>query len=273
MNELGIVILHHNTPRDVEKNLKSLSRAELPEKTEIIVVNNGEPGANRKIPKEVCANLNTRFFDVQNRGFPSGNNYGIKKTNAKYILMLNPDIEVDKKTIKRLLAYLQANPKVGIVAPGLVYANGKIQDNYRVFPRFSDLIIKRMAFLRKRCKNRMKKYLMWDKDPQKNEPVDWVTGAFQMVTKKCWEDVGPNSESYFLFMSDVELCRRAWEKNYEVHFVGEAQARHNETRLSEGTLADIFKKRTMRIHLKDAIKYFFKFFGKKNPPNCPSRKR
>lgn len=270
VNNLAIVILHHNTPSDVEDNLNKLSEVELPDKTEVVVVNNGGNNANDLISKKEYKNLNLRFYDIPNMGFPSGNNYGISQTNATYIAMLNPDIQVQRNTITKLLNYLKNNKQVGIVAPQLIYKNGKIQDNYRVFPRFSDLIIKRISFLRNLLKNRMRKYLMWDKDPAKNESVDWVTGAFQIITRQCWGDIGPNCEDYFLFMSDVELCRCAWEKGYEVHFVGDAVAKHNETRLSEGSLVDIFKKKTMRIHFKDSLKYFIKFFWRKIPSNSPS---
>lgn len=270
MNDLAIVILQHNNPKDVEANLRAFANAELPEKTEIVVVNNGGAEANNKIPKDSYKDLNVRFFDIPNKGFPQGNNFGVSKTDARIIAMINPDIEIEKDTFKIIIDYLKKHPKAGIVAPRLIYPNGKTQDNYRMFPRPFDLIVKRIPFLRKRFLNRMRTYLMWDKDPSRNEKVDWVTGAFQVVEKKCWDAVGPNNERYFLFMSDVEICRRAWDKNFEVHFIGEAKARHNDTRLSEGGLKDIFKKKTMRIHMLDALRYFVSHFLKKLPGACPS---
>lgn len=262
--------MQHNTPKEVTENFQALKQANLPEKTHFIVVNNGGHNANEKIQKESYEGLDVEFVDIPNKGFPQGNNVGILKTDAKYIAMVNPDIEVNNNTISTLIDYLKDNPKVGIVAPRLIYPNGQTQDNFRVFPRGVDLLIKRIGFLRKLFLGRMRRYLMWDKDPSENEAVDWVTGAFQVVTRKCWEEVGPNSEDYFLFMSDLELCRKAWEKGFEVHYVGKATAGHNESRLSGGGIMDIFKKKTMRIHIKDALIYFKKFFGKKIPKNSPS---
>ncbi|MBN1494686.1 glycosyltransferase [Candidatus Peregrinibacteria bacterium] len=270
MNELGIVILHFNTPQDVEKNLKAISKADIPAKTEIVVVNNGGHDANKNISGHSYKNLNVKFFDIPNKGFPQGNNFGISKLNSEYIAMVNPDVEIEKDTFKILLDYFKKHPQVGIIAPRLIYPNGKTQDNYRVFPRPFDLIIKRISFLRKRFVGRMRKYLMWDKSPEQNEQVDWLTGAFQVITKKCWDKCGPNNEYYFLFMSDVELCRKAWQQKFEVHYVGHAKARHNESRLSEGGIQDIFKKKTMRIHITDAVKYFIKYLFRKHPNNCPS---
>lgn len=272
MSELGIVILQYNTPVDVAANLRAMQVADMPEKTEIVVVNNGGNNANDKISKEDYKGLNVRFFDIPNKGFPQGNNYGIQYLNAAYIAIVNPDIEIRKNTFSILLNYMKANEKIGIVAPQLIYPNDQIQDNYRVFPRPLDLIIKRIPFLRKRFQGRMSKYLMWKKDSEKNEQVDWVTGAFQVLTKKCWDAVGPNSEDYFLFMSDIEICWDAWGKGFEVHYVGKSKARHNESRLSEGGISTFFKRKTMRIHVKDAMIYFKKFLFKKTPKNCPSEK-
>lgn len=273
VHTLGIVILQHNTPEEVTENFQAMQSATLPEKTQFVVVNNGGHKANEKIDKKSYKGFDVEFIDVPNKGFPHGNNVGIAKTDAKYIAMVNPDIEVNKDTIHTLLEYLKKHPKVGIVAPRLIYPNGLTQDNFRVFPRAFDLLIKRIKFLRKMFLGRMRKYLMWDKDPSENEPVDWVTGAFQVITRECWDKVGPNSEDYFLFMSDLEICRRAWEKGFEVHYVGKARAGHNESRLSGGGIVDIFKKKTMRIHIKDALIYFKKFFGKKIPPKSPSARK
>jgi len=265
MNDLAIVILHYNTPHDVTENFKAFQNADIPENTEFVCVNNGGHNANDEIEPNSYKGLNVKFFDIPNKGFPQGNNFGIAITDAKVIAMVNPDIEIEANTFTTILNYLKENPKVGIISPRLIYPDGKTQDNYRTFPHWYDLIIKRIPFLRKMFLGRMRKYLMWEKDAAKNEPVDWTTGAFQVVTRKCWDKVGPNNENYFLFMSDLEICLQAWKHDFEVHFVGQARAKHNETRLSEGGIKDIFKKKTMRIHIKDAYTYFRKYWGKKLP--------
>ena len=92
------------------------------------------------------------------------------------------------------------------------------------------------------------------------------------MTRDAWEEIGPNDETYFLFMSDVDLCRKAWEKGFEVHFVGETEALHNEGRLSAGGIGSFFRKKTMRIHVWDAIKYYWRYLYKRLPKGCPSAK-
>lgn len=273
MRELSIIILQHNTPGDVEKNLKAIRDAWLPEGTEVIVVNNGGNGANNKIAKDACKGLDVKFFDTPNDGFPKGNNFGLSKTEAKYYAFVNPDIVVNEDTFKVLLEYMKANKEVGIVSPRLVYPNGTVQDNYRTFPRFVDLIIKRTGWLRKMFPERMRTYLMWDMDTNRNQALDWVTGAFVIVSEKCMKAIEKHDDYYFLFMSDVVLCRDAWEKGFEVHYVGETWALHDDDRVSAGGFKDIFKKVVLRIHIKDSIKYFWKYLWKRLPKDAPSLNR
>ncbi|MBT5824555.1 glycosyltransferase family 2 protein [Candidatus Peregrinibacteria bacterium] len=273
MMDLSIVILHHGSPHEVTRNLTALKAAWLPEKTEVFVVNNGREGANAEIPFEKNLKFDLRFYEIPNKGYPNGNNFGFKMAKGKFLCILNPDVRVEKNTFKVLLDYLKEHKKVGIVAPRLQYPSGTYQDNYRNYPRLFDLIVKRTGWLRNLFGKRMRRYLMWDKDVQESEAVDWLTGAFQILTRKCWDLVGPNEELYFLFMSDVDICRTAWERGFEVHFVGDTQAGHNEGRLSAGGFSKIFKSKVMRIHIVDAFKYYWKWKLKRLPKRSPSASR
>lgn len=270
MRTLSIIILHHNAPKQMERCLQSLKSTVLPKKTEIIVINNGGHAANKKITIEAYKGLAVKFFDIPNSGYAHGNNFGLNHCGGKYLAFINPDIVVEKDTIMILLNYLKARPAVGIVAPKLVYSDGSIQDNYRNFPRLIDHVIKRTPLLRKLFLKRMRHYLMWDKNHNVDEAVDWVTGAFQVIKKKCIDEIGRHDERYFLFMSDVALCRAAWEKDYEVHYVASAKAAHDDERLSSGGFFVFLQKKVLRIHLLDALKYYFYHFGRAMPKNVPS---
>ena len=266
--DLSIVILHHGNPKAVTEGLKALNRAWLPERTEVFVVNNGRRGANGEVPFDKNLNFDLRYFEIPNKGYPQGNNFALAQASGKYLCILT-DVVVEKNTFKTLLAYMEAQPKVGIVAPRLVYPNGDVQDNYRMFPRPMDLIIKR-TFLRKLFRRHMRRYLMWDKDPYESEAVDWLTGAMQVFTRKCWDAIGPKDERYFLFMSDIDICRTAWDRGFEVHFVGDTQSKHDQARLSGGGVSDFFKKKTVRIHVWDAAKYYLKYRNRSMPKHAPS---
>jgi hypothetical protein len=256
--KLSIIILQHNTPTDVNANLQKLSQANLPKQTEIIIVNNGGNQANQKL--KLPTNLNIKTFETPNHGFATGNNFGYKKAspNSDYYLFLNPDIEVNPNTIQDLIQYMEQNPKVGITSPQLIYPDGSTQDNYRKFPNPIDLIIKRTQPLHKLFQKRLSNYLMWNRDPNNTQAVDWVTGAFTLISKNCMLSIKQHDQTYFMFMSDVILCMDAWQKGFEVHIVGKTKALHNDQRVSHGGFLDIFRKKTLRIHILDSLRYFIK---------------
>lgn len=267
--DLSLVLLHHGTPHDVTQTLRSISRAWMPASFEVLVVNNGRVGANEDVvvPREIRSHI--RFFEIPNEGYPAGVNFGMRLATGKVLGIMN-DVVFHDQCLRELTRYLKDHPAVGMVGPRVVYPNSKIQDNFRVFPRFLDLVFKR-TFLGKFFKRRLSRYLMWHKDPHVSEPVDWLTGAFQLMTREAWSAFGPQDDRYFLFMSDVDLCRTAWEKGYEVHFVGSAEVIHSEVRLSSGGFSGLLKWQ-MRQHVVDAARYFWKYFGRRLPISAPSVK-
>jgi GT2 family glycosyltransferase len=262
--KLSIIILQHNTPNHVSQNLKHLSLANLPKETQVIIVNNGGKQANQKV--KTPTNLSVDFFDTPNHGFPTGNNYGHSKSwqDSDYYLFLNPDIEVEKNTIATLIDYMNKHKTIGITSPKLVYPDGSVQDNYRTFPNPIDLAIKRIPFLRKIFSKRMSKYLMWNRDPSNTQEVDWITGAFTLISKDCMKAIKKHNDNYFLFMSDVELCISAKSKGFKTYIIGKVKALHNDSRISNGGIKDVFTKKTVRIHILDSFKYFLKHPFKPN---------
>jgi len=73
-------------------------------------------------------------------------------------------------------------------------------------------------------------------------------------------------ERYFLYMEDLDWCRRFWEHNFQVWYLAEAQVIHfhqRESAEAEGLLG-IFKK-AGRLHLASWLKYYFKFFNRPLP--------
>ncbi len=267
--KLSIIILNFNSQDFTDKCLKSLAKFPLKSEYEILIIDNASK--NNELEKirqkwENKEHKNIKFIhSPKNLGYGQGNELAIKQAKGEYVAVINPDIEVNKNTLDGLLDFLDKNPKVGLVGPRLYYKNGSTQDSFRRFPVPIDLLIKRVNFLRKRFQGRMAKFLMWDVDFKKPIPVDWVVGAFFVMRKKAWEEVGGFDPRYFLFFEDTDICRTMWKKGWEVYYNPLYTAIHNHERLSETSgLLDIFCKKTVRTHIASGFKYFFKWgLGKK----------
>lgn len=260
--ELSIIILHHNTPKAVARLLYSLEKAILPEQTEILVLDNGGKNANEPL-KETFNTLPITWCNIPNTGFPAGQNEGLKKSTGKYIAVINPDIQLDKDCINQLLEHIKAQPACGIATAVLQYPSGTIQDHARQFPTMWQIISRRLIPIAKAPTVELKEDTQF-------EPIDWCTGALWVMRREDIMQIRKHDERYFLFMSDIVLCRDMWEHNKRVDIVKAARATHEEKRLSSGNPIKMLFKKTGRIHMKDALLYFKHYWQKPLPINCPS---
>jgi len=74
----------------------------------------------------------------KNYGFGSSCNRGAQEVEADYYFFLNPDTRIDDPAmLDRLYTFLRAYPKVGIVAPKILYMDERVQETCRRFPAWS----------------------------------------------------------------------------------------------------------------------------------------
>ena len=87
--DISIVILHHGSPREVAANLEALKNAWLPEKRRFgwLITEKSAP----KIPFDDgdvrCASgcFELRYFEIENRGYPQGNNFGFVLAKGEFL--------------------------------------------------------------------------------------------------------------------------------------------------------------------------------------------
>lgn len=261
---IGIVIVHYNQWDLLLRCLRALGSSSAKDDLEVLIVDNasyGVPSGAETLAHEAFAGPVRWVGNRVNVGFGKACNQGAQLLGEKdSYLFLNPDVEVERTMLEDLRSYLHGHPDVGIVGPRLTYADGSVQDSYRRFPRPFDQFLKRTPLHRSRfLRHRVRDYLMWDKDKDRTEDVDWLVGACILVRSGAWESIGGFDERFFLFYEDVDLCRRTWLAGYRVVYHPSARALHRKERLSDGGILSVFTKKTLRIHLASAIKYFWKW--------------
>jgi len=77
-------------------------------------------------------------LNKKNRGFTHAVNQGLRHATGDFILFLNPDVQLMENSVERMAEFLAVQSDVGIVAPQLLYPNGRIQPSCRHFPRYRD---------------------------------------------------------------------------------------------------------------------------------------
>lgn len=247
----------------VESLLKDES---LPKGTEIIVVDNNSGDDSVYLLRSDFPEI-TVIDNKENLGLASGVNVGISHATGNYFLVLNPDMIALPGSVKTLVDFMEKHPDVGMAGGKLISPNGKLQYScYRFYTPMT--IVYRRTFLGKTAagKAATRSFLMKDFDHKENREVDWLMGSCLIVRKTAWEEVGGMDEQYFLYFEDVDWCRRMWEKRWKVMYAPKAVFSHFHQRSSDrGIVLGIIFNRPTREHIKSAIKYFWKFKGKKVP--------
>ncbi|MBN2369412.1 MAG: glycosyltransferase family 2 protein [Vicinamibacteria bacterium] len=175
-----------------------------------------------------------RFPDVRcivnahNVGFARAANQGIEAARGRNILLLNPDATTHENAVTRLVRYLDRHQSVGAVGPRLLDPDGRLQYSCRRFPGCFTIFFGRYAFLTKLLPrnpgSRHYLYLDWDHNSERD--VDWLSGACLLMPRRALDAVGPLDPRFFLFVEDMDWCRRVHDAGMRVVYLPDAVATH-----------------------------------------------
>ncbi len=251
---VSVVIVHYRTPRLLERCLGSIQSASPDVPLEILIVDNSpeDDSAERLAARFGCRYLRNE----QNVGYGRAINQGIEASSGKYLLILNPDIEVRRGSIERLTRFMEENPSVGICGPKLLNPDGTLQYSARRFYTLRVILLRR-TFLGRIFPNSraVRDHLMMDWDHADARDVDWLLGGAIMVRRAAVDEVGGMDERFFLYFEDVDWCNRMHKWGWRVVYVPEAEMVHDHQRAS----ARGFLSKGLLIHLESGLRFMEKW--------------
>jgi len=264
--EITFIIVNYRQQGLVKQCIKGIEQSAIRLSYEIIVVDNDSQDGTPEMLKKDFPNVRV-IQSPKNGGFGYGCNLGFRNARGEYFITINPDVAFVSSAAEKMHDFFVFHTSAGIVGPKLIHPDGSIQYSCRRFPNLLIPLYRRTAIGKiPFAKKALEKYLMADVSHEKTTRVDWIFGAFLMIKRSHLEKVGYFDERFFLYYEDLDLCRRFWEKGFEIWYFPEVEFVHYHQRLSankSGLLA-ITNKAT-RIHIASAIKYFAKYFGVKIP--------
>jgi len=207
--EISIIILNYNTTDHLKKLLNSVVKYLNINNYEIIVADNN---SNDKSILNLNKEFNfIKFISIpENIGFASGNNYAVKYSTAKYLLFINPDIELVDNSLEKLPGIYSREENAGIISGLLINKNNTVQYCFNDFP---DLSWEFFLMIGKGYNRKIKKLTHRKEISQNiNFDVDWFHGAFLFMEKNIYDKIGGFNENYFMYYEDVELCYKVKKK-------------------------------------------------------------
>jgi GT2 family glycosyltransferase len=218
---------------------------------DIIVVDNNSSDNTADVLKTLDVNS---ILSEQNLGFGRAVNLGFNNSIGPYILILNPDtILHDPESLVKIYEFIRDNQQCGIAAPALVYTDGETQISARTIPRRRDFLFGRGSPLFKLRITRESDagYII----PKDNNPVEVpaVSATAIMLRSSIFKEIGGFDERFFMYLEDIDLCKRISEKNLKVYLLPEVKITHHWRKSSSQ-----FPVKTMVYHHVSVFKYFVK---------------
>lgn len=164
----------------------------------------------------------------ENRGFAAAVNQGFRALRSSYVLLLNPDAVLQSG----LDALREASGLPGSAgASGLLLGvDGRPQVGFMVrqLPTPAALILEALVLNRIWPGNPVnRKYRGLGLDYSVRFAAEQPAGAFLMVKRAIWEELGGLDEGYFpIWFEDVDFCRRVADRGLKLYYTPGAVAKH-----------------------------------------------
>ena len=192
---LSVIIVSYKSDYVIENCINSIHS-----EIEIVVVDN----SNNDQLKE---KIETKYKNVkyilskENLGMGAGNNLGIKNVNKDFVLILNPDVTLEKSSIDEMIIASQEIENFGIIAP--------LSDKSE-YPNYT---LKKMN----------------DFDPIKPFKVKSVDGYAMLLNLKKLKKLNDFyffDENFFLYLENEDLCLRLEKNNENIYIVPKSRIHH-----------------------------------------------
>jgi N-acetylglucosaminyl-diphospho-decaprenol L-rhamnosyltransferase len=177
-------------------------------RVETIVVDNGsQDGAAEMVARDFPEVVLVR--NAENVGFAKASNQAAALAQGRYLFFLNNDTVVPAGSLRRLVAYADVHPEVGMIGPRLRDGRGRPQISYRRRPTVAALlhrtVLLRWTGLFRRAARR---YRRADFNPLEQRPVEVLSGAAVFLRREVFADTGRWDERFGFGGEDIDLCLR-----------------------------------------------------------------
>lgn len=226
------MILNYNT-RDLLRDCLASLRAQAGLRFVTCVVDNCSTDASAEMVEREFPEV-TLIRAPANNGFSAGNNLGLRafgfpeQPQARYAMLLNPDTNVPADALRKMIAFAEANPDVGVVGPRLLLLDGTLDKACRRSFPTPEVSFYRLTGLSKLFpkSKRFGRYNMTYLDEQVQADVDSVVGACMLVRADAIQRAGLLDEQFFMYGEDLDWCLRIKQAGYRVVYYPDVIVQH-----------------------------------------------
>jgi GT2 family glycosyltransferase len=221
--DLTVLVVTHGRTELALTTLRSAHAAADGLDVQWLVIDSGSvDGTPQQIARE--------FEDVElicepNIGFAGANNRGLKLARGRYVLLLNPDVEIASGTFAELIAMLDVRPEVGMASVIQQGTDAELQYSIRRYPSARSAFGEALAL----------PWPGWREEERAayryriEGSADWLVGAFLIARAEAVRDVGELDERFFLYSEETDWCYRAKAAGWEIRHLPQMTVTHHTT--------------------------------------------
>jgi N-acetylglucosaminyl-diphospho-decaprenol L-rhamnosyltransferase len=176
--------------------------------------------------------------NTQRLGFGANHNQVFAKVSTPYVLIVNPDIDLDPVQVDPfadLLLTLNSNNKIAVTAPVVLNPDGTVANSMRAAYTPLEVLLQR-------------------RHPHSVAPekIVWFAGMFLLARVSALRQVRGFDEAYFMYCEDADLCVRLTKAGFAIKPTLTAKVIHSARRASH-------KDRTAAtMHLRSALRFWWR---------------
>lgn len=224
--DLEVIVVSHGSEALLRRCLGSLEQHPAAATMRTTVVDSGSAdGTPDMVEREFPG---VRLLRRGNVGFAAANNLALRESDAVAVLLLNPDTEVYAGTLDAALGRLRRDEQIGMVGVKLVTESGALDHACkRSFPTPLSALAHFTGIGRSEAApDSLSQYRATQLGDDEPGEVDAVNGAFMLCRAEAVREVGLLDEGYWLYMEDLDWCRRFWQYGWKVFYEPAGVALH-----------------------------------------------
>jgi GT2 family glycosyltransferase len=164
---------------------------------------------------------------------------------------------VTLEALEHLLDALASKPRFAAVAPALLDGEGKVARSCGRFPSLWTLLCDHLRLIYLFPESRLfGGYKYGGRAMDSLSHVDWASGAALLIPREAWREIGGLDEEIFMYMEEVDWCRRAARAGWRVHYVPAARIIHHGQQSSRRVPVE-----TYLHNVRSRVYYFRKHHG------------
>ncbi len=165
----------------------------------------------------------------ENLGYGRAINLVAASTASPWLALANADIALRPGALDALLEAGRADPGAGIVAPRLLLPNGATQHSAWAFPTVTATIVQNLGsrLAPDRVADRLALPGAWN--PDRARRIPWAVGAFLLVRRTAWNQVGGFDPGQWMSAEDLDLGWRMRQSGWVTRYEPRALVEHEES--------------------------------------------